>query len=146
MNIIFREFNPFDLWIWLEFSANPSRIEQQYIEELFASWFYLGKLGGFNAENLQVQENGVDISHMDYDIESANNTLMSVMHNMSDFEYQGNWARCWFDIGTSDLISLDVLLNSLNQINKDILDIKQILIGGENEHWPINSQEDSIYN
>ncbi len=60
MEVQFREFNPFDLWIWLKFDTVPSTMEQQYIEELFNSWFYLGKLGGFNGENLQVQETGIE--------------------------------------------------------------------------------------
>ena len=67
MEIKFREFNPFDLWIWLEFETIPSNLEKQYIEEVFNSWFYLGKLGAFNAENLQVQDAGIDISYMNYD-------------------------------------------------------------------------------
>ncbi|MFM6438481.1 MAG: DUF3531 family protein, partial [Microcystis panniformis] len=49
MEVQFREFNPFDVWFWLEFSTVPSNMEQQYVEEVFASWFYLGKLGAFNA-------------------------------------------------------------------------------------------------
>ena len=67
MEIQFREFNPFDLWIWLEFPTVPSKMEQQYVEEVLDSWFYLGKLGGFNAENLLVQDVGVEISYMEYD-------------------------------------------------------------------------------
>ncbi|NES87243.1 MAG: DUF3531 family protein, partial [Moorea sp. SIO2B7] len=35
MQIIFREFNPFDLWIWIEFSTVPSYREKEYVEELF---------------------------------------------------------------------------------------------------------------
>ena len=67
MQIQFREFNPFDVWIWLKFSTIPSLQEKKYVEEVFTSWFYLGKLGGFNAENLQVQDTGIDISYMNYD-------------------------------------------------------------------------------
>ncbi len=145
MNISFREFNPFDLWIWLEFTGIPSQMERQYVEELFVSWFYLGKLGGFNAESLQVQDSGVNISYMPYDNVSAQDTMMSVMHNMSDFEYQLNWARCWFDLGTSDLIALDILLNALNQLDKNIVDIKELIIGGENPDWPIYQVEESPY-
>jgi hypothetical protein len=145
MNISFREFNAFDLWIWIEFAGVPGQMERQYMEELFDSWFYLGKLGGFNAENLQVQDSGVDISYLHYDTEAADNTMMSVMHNMSNFEYQENWGRCWFDLGTSDLISLDVLLNALSQINKDIVDIKQVIVGGENPDWTISLAEHSPF-
>ena len=105
MQVQFREFNPFDLWIWIEFDTVPSSGEKQYVEEVFDSWFYLGKLGAFNAENLQVQDTGLDISYMEYDDDAADNTLMALMHNMSDFEYQGTWGRCWFDLGTSDAIA-----------------------------------------
>jgi hypothetical protein len=62
MHVLFREFNPFDLWIWLEFSNVPSPREREYVEEVFNSWFFLGKLGGFDAENLQVQDTLVLIS------------------------------------------------------------------------------------
>ncbi|MEO0376632.1 MAG: DUF3531 family protein, partial [Cyanobacteria bacterium P01_A01_bin.17] len=47
MNVSFREFNAFDLWIWVEFETAPSEQEKQYLEEVFNSWFFLGKLGGF---------------------------------------------------------------------------------------------------
>ncbi|MBD2743208.1 DUF3531 family protein [Coleofasciculus sp. FACHB-1120] len=141
MQVVFREFNPFDLWIWLEFSMVPSEMEKQYVEEVFNSWFFLGKLGGFNAENLQVQDTGLDISYMDYDSEAADNTMVSLMHNMGEFEYEGGWARCWLDLGTSDAIALDVLINSLNQLNKEYVTIERLYIGGENEDWPVAGSE-----
>lgn len=145
MEIQFREFNPFDLWIWIEFTNVPSEMEKQYLEELFDSWFYLGKLGGFNAENLQVQETGIDISYMNYDEQILENAMMSPMHNMSNFEYLGNWARCWFDLGTSDLIALDILINSLNQLTKEYLTINCLIIGGENEDWPVDKKDDNKF-
>ena len=45
MEVQFREFNPFNVWIWLEFETVPAPMERQYLEEVFNSWFYLGKLG-----------------------------------------------------------------------------------------------------
>ena len=144
MEIKFREFNPFDLWIWLEFETIPSNLEKQYIEEVFNSWFYLGKLGAFNAENLQVQDAGIDISYMNYDTDILDNSMMALMHNMGDFEYQDLWGRCWLDLGTSDLFSLDILINSLNQLDKELIKIKQFIIGGENENWRIETQEASM--
>ena len=142
MEVQFREFNPFDLWIWLEFPTVPSKMEQQYIEELFNSWFYLGKLGGFNAENLQVQDTGVEISYMEYDRTELENSLMSPMHNMAEFEYLGTWGRCWFDLGTSDLIAIDILVNALNQLSKEFVQIEKIIIGGQNEDWLIDSNKE----
>lgn len=141
MQVQFREFNPFDLWIWVEFSTVPSDLEKRYVEEAFSSWFYLGKLGGFNAENLQVQEEGLDINYMNYDEQMADNSLMALMHNMGEFEYQGTWARCWFDLGTSDAIALDVLINALKQLSKEYVNIERLCIGGENADWPVEDSE-----
>lgn len=145
MKIQFREFNPFDLWIWLEFETVPSPQEQQYIEELFNSWFFLGKLGGFNAENLQVQDAGIEISYMDYDTDIADSVLMSPMHNIGNFEFLGTWGRCWFDLGTSDLIAIDILINALNQLSKEFVTVRQLIIGGENEDWQVSRQNESIF-
>jgi hypothetical protein len=137
MIVEFREFDPFNVWFWVEFSTVPSLAEQQYIEEVFNSWFLLGKLGGFNAENLQIQDTGLDISYMDYDGDRAGDAMMALMHNMGEFEYQNDWGRCWFDLGTSDAIALDVLINALAQLGKDYVDLKRLIVGGENQDWPI---------
>jgi len=145
MEIQFREFNPFDLWIWLKFPTVPSRMEQQYIEELLDSWFYLGKLGGFNAENLRVQETGVEISYMEYDRTELDGALMAPMHNMGDIEYLGVWGRCWFDLGTSDLIAIDVLINALNQLSKEFVQINKIIIGGKNEDWSTEENSNATF-
>ena len=141
MKIEFREINPFDVWIWLRFSTVPSEREKQFVEELFDSWFYVGKLGGFNAENLQVQETGLDISYLHYDQDGYQNSMLALMHNMGEFEYNGDWGRCWFDLGTSDAIALDVLINSLNQLGQEYVTIDEIYIGGENADWPIENSD-----
>ncbi|NEQ43818.1 MAG: DUF3531 family protein [Leptolyngbya sp. SIOISBB] len=137
MQIQFRECDFFNLWIWIQFAVVPSTMEQQYVDEILNSWFFLGKLGGFNAENLQVQDTGLEISYMHYDDSQADDTLVSLMHNMSAVEYEGIWARCWFDLGTSDALAIDILLNALKQFSADYVAIEQVIIGGENEDWPI---------
>lgn len=142
MLIKFRDINPFDVWIWLKFETVPSNAEKQYIEETFDSWFFLGKLGGFNGENLQVQEAGIDLSFMEYDQDRYSHSLMAVMHNMSNVEYQGLWARCWFDLGTSDAFALDVLISAFGQLSEEIVVIEELIIGGENADWPIEDHEE----
>ena len=137
MNISFREFDPFNVWIWIEFAIVPSEMEKQYLEEVFDSWFFLGKLGAFNAENIQVQDVGLEISYMDYDADGSGDSMLALMHNMGDVEYEGTWARCWFDLGTSDAIALDMLINALHQLSADYVTLEQIIIGGENEDWAI---------
>lgn len=145
MDIKFREFDPFDVWIWIEFDNVPSEMEKQYVEESFNSWFYLGKLGGFNAENLQIQDLGIDISYIEYDQDLADNSMMSPMHNMGEFEFLGNWGRCWFDLGTSDLIGIDILINALRELSKEYVGISQLIIGGENEDWTIDKNRNSDF-
>ncbi|TPX27003.1 DUF3531 family protein [Cylindrospermopsis raciborskii G7] len=145
MHIQFREFNPFDVWIWFKFGTIPSQQEKQYVEEVFNSWFYLGKLGGFNAENLQIQETGVDLNYIDYDSEAYSRSMVALMHNMGEFEYEGEWGRCWFDLGTSDAIALDILLNALLQLNEEYVVIEILYIGGENEDWSVENEEMRAY-
>ena len=128
----------------MEFKTVPSSKEMDLIGELFASWFFLGKLGAFNAENMQVQETGLDLSYLDYD--NSQNSMVSLMHNMGDVEYLGTWGRCWFDLGTSDAIALDILINSLQTLCKEYLELDRLIIGGENEDWPIDEgNEQSLF-
>ncbi|HEY9648333.1 MAG TPA: DUF3531 family protein [Chroococcidiopsis sp.] len=145
MKIEFRECDLFDLWIWMEFPTIITPMEQQYVEEVLNSWFLLGKLGGFNAENLQVQDTGLDISYMDYNQDAAEESFMALMHNMAEVEYQGTWARCWFDLGTSDAIALDILLNALRQLSKEYVTIDRLIIGGENSDWKIPTSKRSSF-
>jgi hypothetical protein len=137
MQVQFRECDFFNIWIWLRFVTTPSPMEQQYIEEIFDSWFFLGKLGGFNAENLQVQDAGLELSYLPYREADSGNVLVSLMHNMGELEYQGVWARCWFDLGTTDAIALDILINALQQFSQDYVAVEELIIGGENPDWPI---------
>ena len=39
-----------------------------------AAWFVLGKMGGFNSENMQVQSNFFEVSNMEYDMDMANSS------------------------------------------------------------------------
>jgi hypothetical protein len=119
MEIVFREFNPFNVWFWLEFKTVPSTQEQNLIEETFSSWFFL------------------DLSYMDYNPRLADDSLMAVMHNMGEIEYLGTWGRCWFDLGTSDAIALDVLINALQRLSLEYVELDRLVIGGENEDWPV---------
>ena len=144
MQVSFREYTPFDIWIWVEFNTVPAPMEQQLLEEVFSSWFYLGKLGAFNAENLQVHEAGFDISYLDYDEDTVERSMMAPMHNMGEFEYEGHWGRCWFDIGTSDEIALDILINALRQLSEEYVSLNQLIIGGENADWPIDPEKRQI--
>jgi hypothetical protein len=43
------------------------------------------------------------------------------------------------DLGTSDAIAIDVLINSLYRLNTEYVEILQVLIGGENDDWEIDA-------
>jgi hypothetical protein len=108
MEVRFREVDPFSCWLWFRFREPPSQGERDYVEGLLDSWFVLGKLGGFNAENLQAQEAGAALSWLSYDADNAARALPALMHDLSALEVRGDWARCWVDLGTSDALALDV--------------------------------------
>ncbi|MCH1604433.1 MAG: DUF3531 family protein, partial [Synechococcus sp. MOX_bin13] len=119
MDIRFREVDPFNCWLWIRFSEPPSQGERNYVDGVFDSWYVIGRLGGFNAENLQVHDAGSDLSWMTYDIDGAESAMPALMHNMGQLEYQNDWGRCWVDLGTSDGVAIDVLINALRQLDSD---------------------------
>ena len=145
MEVRFREVDPFNCWIWLKYSDAPSKGEKDYIDEVFDSWYVLGRLGGFNSENMQAHDMGSDISWMNYENDESTSGLPSLMHNLGQFEFNGCWARCWVDLGTSDLISIDILINSLKQIDVDIVKIEELIIGGVNQDWEVEEHPDAIF-
>ena len=145
MQVRFREVDPFNCWIWLRFSNPPSQGECNYVETALDSWFFLAKLGGFNAENLQAHEAGAELSWLSYDSDNGTAAMPALMHNMAAMEYNNTWARCWIDLGTSDALALDVLINTLDQLNRDIVEIEEVVIGGLNEDWPIGEQPESPF-
>jgi hypothetical protein len=55
-------------------------------------------------------------------------------------DYQGTWGRCWLDLGTSDAFALDVLINTLRQIDRDVVELQELVIGGLNDDWPIDEE------
>jgi hypothetical protein len=145
MEVQFREFDPFNCWIWLRTAHPLGQGERGYIETAFDSWFFLGKLGAFNAENLQAHEEGAELNWMAYDSGRQSSALPALMHNMGPMEYNEAWARCWLDLGTSDALALDVLINALGQLNHDVVEIEELLIGGLNEDWPIEEEPDAMF-
>ncbi len=137
MKVHFREVDPFNFWLWLRFVDNPSQAEKNYVDGIIDSWYVLGRLGGFNSENLQAHDQGADLSWMVYDNENMDNIMPALMHNVGQVEYKDNWARIWLDLGTSDSISLDILINAFAQIDSDFVEISELFIGGINEEWDV---------
>ena len=92
MDVYFREVDPFSCWIWLRFSDVPSKAEKDYVDGVFDSWYVIGRLGGFNAENLQAHEAGAELSWIDYENDKSN-FLPALMHNVGQLEYNNEWAQ-----------------------------------------------------
>ena len=145
MDIRFREVDPFNCWLWIRFSEPPSQGERNYVDGVFDSWYGIGRLGGFNAENLQVHDAGSDLSWMTYDNDGAESAMPALMHNMGQLEYQNDWGRCWVDLGTSDGVAIDVLINALRQLDSDVVQIEGLVVGGVNENWPVEDHPDSVF-
>jgi len=144
MEVSFREVDPFNCWIWLKFADVPGKGEIDYINGVFDSWYVIGRLGGFNSENMQTHEMGSDVSWMNYENDIATG-LPSLMHNLGEFEFNGCWARCWVDLGTADLISIDILINTLKQMDVDVVQIDEVIVGGVNQDWPVEDHPDTIF-
>ena len=145
MDIRFREVDPFNCWLWIRFSEPPSQGERNYVDGVFDSWYVIGRLGGFNAENLQVNDAGSDLSWKGYDNDGAESAMPALMHNMGQLEYQNEWGRCWVDLGTSDGVAIDVLINALRQLDSDVVQIEELVVGGVNENWPVEEHPDSVF-
>tara|TARA_B100000405_G_scaffold273847_1_gene214440 strand:+ start:236 stop:685 length:450 start_codon:yes stop_codon:yes gene_type:complete len=145
MEIRFREVDPFNCWLWIRFSEPPSQGERNYVDGVFDSWYVIGRLGGFNAENLQVNDAGSDLSWMAYDNDGAESAMPALMHNMGQLEYQNEWGRCWVDLGTSDGVAIDVLINALRQLDSDVVQIEELVVGGVNDNWPVEEHPDSVF-
>lgn len=138
MNVYFKEFRPFDVWIWFEFYQELVPSEESMLQECLRSWFMVGRLGGYNAANLQLSTNVKDdLSYFKYDNEHCEETLDSYLHCMRDLETTGNRARIWLDLGTCDETCLDILINMLNSFSREHAGIKSLTIGGESEEWSI---------
>ncbi|MEM9567143.1 MAG: DUF3531 family protein [Cyanobacteria bacterium P01_E01_bin.34] len=141
MQVEFRECNWSDLWIWIEFTNVPSEGEKQYVEQVLDSWYTVGMLGGYNATSMSVQDEGLDISYMNYDSDAEQ--LPSLMHNMGNAEYEAQWGRCWFDLGTADAMALDILINAMNRLSLEYVGIERIVIGGQGDDWPVPINEEA---
>jgi hypothetical protein len=85
------------------------------------------------------------LNYLEYDNEHLDHAMMAPMHNMAEFQYEGVWGRCWFDLGTSDLISLDILINALNQLSKEYVVVLKMIIGGVNEDWPVETRREMMF-
>lgn len=138
MRVVFREVDPWNVWIWAQVRSNLVEEDRETLGEVLKAWFIVGKLGGFNSSNLQVQRHvnqaATSVSNMRYSAEERDESAC-VFHAMGEPEFKDNWMRCWFDLGTSDELALDVLINALSVFSKEHVAIQQLVVGGVNADW-----------
>eukprot|EP00798_Chlamydomonas_sp_ICE-L_P010414 gene10414-8363_t len=118
-------FNNVD--IWLEFSKELSAREKELMDVVLRSWFMMGKLGGFNAQNMQMNENldNDDLSFFEYDNQALKERVSSFVHDYSEVVYNGKLGRFKLDMGSCDEIALDILINTLAGYSKDYAGINK---------------------
>ncbi|CAI5479069.1 unnamed protein product [Closterium sp. Yama58-4] len=129
MQVAIKEIDPFDMYIWFELHKTPSEDEMNTLGSVIRAWYVVGKLGGYNSANLQLME-GDESSKYKYDVDTAAAALPAMMHNIGDLEFQDSLGRIWLDMGTADMMAVDVLLNSLNAVSSDHVGIKKVTVGG----------------
>lgn len=127
--VSFRGFNPVDSYIWFELYGSPTDRDVDLIGSVIQSWYVMGRLGAFNASNLQLANQSMEHNPL-YDAEKGFKVMPSSFHDISDVEFQDNWGRFWVDLGTSDFFAVDVLLNCLTVLSSEYIGIQQVVFGG----------------
>ncbi|KAL1210644.1 hypothetical protein V5N11_006960 [Cardamine amara subsp. amara] len=138
MQVSFNKFEYSNSYMWLEFYNAPLDKDISLISDTIRSWHILGRLGGYNSMNMQLSQAPLD-KRPNYDAILGANVEPTTFYNIGDLEVQDNVARIWLDIGTSEPLILDVLINALTQISSDYVGIKKVVFGGsEFESWKDN--------
>ncbi|XP_059297397.1 uncharacterized protein LOC132050254 isoform X2 [Lycium ferocissimum] len=146
MEVQFNKFDFTNTCIWFEFYNAPLEKDISLICDTIRSWHIVGRLGGCNSLNMQLSQSVLD-KRPSYDAVQGANVTPTTFYNIGDLEIQDNLARIWVDIGTSEPLLLDVLINALSQISSDYVGIKQVVFGGsEFVNWKENlTSEDAGY-
>lgn len=141
------EFNKFvfsNSYIWFEFYNAPLEKDLTLICDTIRSWHIVGRLGGCNSMNMQLSQAPLD-KRPTYDAIEGANVTPTEFYNIGDLEVQDNLARIWVDIGTTEPLLLDTLINALTQISSDYVGIKQVTFGGsEFENWTENLKSEDV--
>ncbi|KAM0938246.1 hypothetical protein DsansV1_C23g0176231 [Dioscorea sansibarensis] len=139
MKVLFNKFGFSNSFIWFEFYNAPLTKDIKLICDTIRSWFIIGRLGGCNSMNMQLSEAPLENKRPSYDPIYGANVTPTTFYNIGDLEIQDNLARIWVDIGTTEPLLLDVLINALFNISSDFVGIKQLVFGGsEFENWREN--------
>ncbi|PON32290.1 LRR domain containing protein [Parasponia andersonii] len=91
---------------------------ESHIQQTIRAWHIVGRLGGCNSMNMQLSQSPLE-KRPSYDAIQGANVTPTTFYNIGDLEIQENLARIWVDIGTSEPLILDVLINALTQISSE---------------------------
>lgn len=139
MKVTFNKFDFSNSYIWFEFYNAPLPKDVSLICDTIRSWHIVGRLGGCNSMNMQLSQAPLNNKRPSYDAIGGANVTPTTFYNIGDLEIQDNLVRIWVDIGTSEPLLLDVLINALTCISSDYVGIKQVVFGGsEFENWKEN--------
>ncbi|KAG0476170.1 hypothetical protein HPP92_013011 [Vanilla planifolia] len=139
MKVVFKRFDFSNSYIWFEFYNVPLPKDVTLICDTLRAWHITGRLGGCNSMNMQLSQSIMDSKRPRYDIIQGANVTPTTFYNIGDLEIQDNLARIWVDIGTSEPLLLDILVNALTSISSDYVGIKLVVFGGfEFENWKEN--------
>lgn len=145
MAVRFREVDQFDLWVWAQVPSSLSNEQRETLSEVLKAWFILGRLGGYNAANSQVQAHADagsgSVSGMPYAPLSEDDGAGPAFNAMAEPEFRDNWLRCWFDLGAADEVALDVLVNAFAGVSREHIPVAQLIIGGINDDWAEGTKE-----
>lgn len=146
MKVSFWDFDATDSYIWMELYSTPSEKDIDILGSVIRSWYVLGCLGGYNSLNIQLTKIPVNerLSYKEYVEEDL---LPARFINIGELEFQHNWGRFWVDLGTSDPLALDLLVNAFISISSDYIGIKELTFGGKNKsQWnEENTSEEDGY-
>ncbi|KAE9592742.1 hypothetical protein Lal_00028905 [Lupinus albus] len=143
MNVSVNKFDFSNSFIWFEFYNTLLPKDISLICDTIRAWHIIGRLGGCNSMNMQLSQSPME-KRPSYDYIQGANVTPTTFYNIGDLEVQDNLARIWVDIGTSEPVLLDVLINALTQISSDFVGIKQVMIGGDEfENWKENLKSEA---
>lgn len=145
MRVDFAErVDSFGVFLWFEFHFEPSAAEQELLGSVLESWFILGRLGGFDAMNMQMRgfSEGVEGlgggARPEWQPPGSSGegggddglNFPAAFHELHPPEFRGALAMAWANMGAADDLALDVLLNSLSGFSREYVGIKRVQIGG----------------
>merc|ERR1712124_185061 len=129
-------FDLSNIWIWVKFKNIPVDADRENFEEAIKAYYIVGILGGYNSLNLQMFFTEEIKHNYPYDeTKKLPNPMPAYLHELGKIEYSGAWGRFKIDMGTTDELAFDILINILIGFSLNLTQLENIVIGGDNYIW-----------